>query len=1053
MKGKKLILIIGIISFAVLFSLLFLNKVGDKTGISKLRESHAEFLRNHPYQKTSDLSKKERRELGIPPNAYFDQKYLSEINPTTGRVHRENIFKLQERLKNNRVAFRAPGDATDNPWIERGPNNVGGRTRAIIFDPNDATDETVFAGGVSGGLWRNRNISNASSEWEQVGIPENLAVSSIAVDPNNTAIFYVGTGESFTGGDANGNGLWKSVDGGNTWSKIFGGITGPSFFQENSTVKVNMPSPIQGDYPSILTNSFGGDLSSDITGDLVLVNDGTDVETDACEALVNAADLVGKIAVIERGSCNFTDKVIKAQDAGAIAVIMLNNVTGDPISMGGENTSITIPAVMISQANGNIITNALTREVVNVTLTSTGSQLTGLILPGVQNINDILVRNNAGVSEVYVTVGETSNQGVSLGGDTIGVYKSVDGENFSRLNIPNTTAGNPYEPNNIELGADNSIFLSTNRSAAYGDGGGAIFNSTNGIDFNLLITVPNGLRTEITVSSTNANKGYILAQINDNSTPVKIFKTVDKFQNITEITLPNDADTDIPANDFTRDQAGYNLLIKVNPDNDETIFVGGIDLFGSTNGGNSWTQLSHWFGGFGFQEVHADQHGIAFSNNSSSKMIFSNDGGVSFSSDGGNIIRARNRNYNTLQFYTVGVAPTSAFTGDYFLAGAQDNGTQLFENASPGINSSREASGGDGAHSFFDTDGTERYYISNFVYNRSINLFNYRIGTRVNINRETESNGDFINQEELDSNLNILYSNYSSGTNFIVRMYDNILSGTPIKADLTNGLMDGEPSALKISPFTTASSNLFVGLKNGKLLQVKNANSSSIVWSEITGSDFVGSISDIEFGANENEIFVTMHNYGVVSIWYTNDGGVTWGNKEGDFPDIPVKTILQNPLNRKEVIIGTDLGIWKTDDFSVTAPKWTQSFNGMSNVPVTDMDLRDDNTVFVSTYGRGVFSGKFTGTTASVEEVNKGNELFAVYPTVSNGELTVFAKRETGKTKVNIFNLSGSQVYSNDIDFSQEEKQKISVNLSGGIYLVQLIDANNRKLSRKIIIK
>ncbi len=1036
-----------------MFNFFLFNKGNEKTETEKLREKHAEILRNHPYQKTINLSKKERRKFGIPPNAYFDQKYLSEINPVTGKIHRENIFELQEKLKKNRPVFRVPGDASDNSWIERGPNNVGGRTRAIIFDPNDATDETVIAGGVSGGLWRNRNISNANSAWEQIGIPENLAVSSIAVDPNNSNIFYVGTGESFTRGDANGNGLWKSVDGGNTWNKIFGGITGPSFFQENATVKVSSPSTVEGNYASILTNSFGGDLSSDVTGDLVLVNDGVATVIDACETLMNAAELVGKIAVIERGICNFTDKVIKAQDAGAIAVIMINNVAGDPISMGGENTSITIPAVMISKTNGSLLIDALEKELINVTLSSTGSQLTGLILPGVQNINDIVVRNNAGVSEVYVAVGDASNQGVSLGGDTIGIYKSVDGENFTRLNLPKTTRGNPYEPNNIELGADNSIFLSTNRSDAYGDGGGAIFNSTNGVDFNLLATVPNGLRTEIAVSTTNVNKGYILVQTSDNSSPVKIFKTVNKFQNITEITLPNDADTDIPRNDFTRGQAGYDLLIKVNPDNDETIFVGGINLFGSTNGGNIWTQLSHWFGGFGFQEVHADQHGIAFSNNSSSKMIFSHDGGVSFSNDGGNIISARNRNYNTLQFYTVGVAPTSAFTGDYFIAGAQDNGTQLFENASSGINSSREASGGDGAHSFFDTDGRDRYYISNFVYNRSISLFNYQTNARITINREEGSNGDFINQEELDSNLNILYANYSSGTNFIVRRYSNLLSGTPIKTNLTNGLMDGEPSALKISPFTTTSSSLFIGLKNGKLLQVKNANSSSITWSEITGSDFVGSISDIEFGANANEIFVTMHNYGVVSIWYTNDGGTTWENKEGDFPDIPVKTILQNPLNRKEVIIGTDLGVWKTDDFSVTTPKWTQSFNGMSNVPVTDMDVRDDNTVFVSTYGRGIFSGKFTGATASVKEVIKGNELFTVYPTVSNGEFTVFAKREIGKTKIRIFNLSGSQVYANDIDFSQEEKQEMSINLSGGIYLVQLIDATNRKITRKIIIK
>ena len=102
-----------------------------------------------------------------------------------------------------------------------------------------------------------------------------------------------------------------------------------------------------------------------------------------------------------------------------------------------------------------------------------------------------------------------------------------------------------------------------------------------------------------------------------------------------------------------------------------------------------------------------------------------------------------------------------------------------------------------------------------------------------------------------------------------------------------------------------------------------------------------------------------MHNYGVVNIWYTNDGGASWLNKEGNLPDLPVNTILQNPLNYNEVIIGTDLGVWFTTNFSTASPEWNQAYNGMSNVKVTDMDVRDDNMVFASTYGRGVFSGAF----------------------------------------------------------------------------------------------
>jgi hypothetical protein len=110
------------------------------------------------------------------------------MTPETGRPTTENLTTLRKKLEieRNQMQFRTPGDLANNPWIERGPTNVGGRTRAVIFDPNDPTNETVFAGGVSGGMWKNTNISNAASVWTRVGIPENLAVSCITVDPNNS---------------------------------------------------------------------------------------------------------------------------------------------------------------------------------------------------------------------------------------------------------------------------------------------------------------------------------------------------------------------------------------------------------------------------------------------------------------------------------------------------------------------------------------------------------------------------------------------------------------------------------------------------------------------------------------------------------------------------------------------------------------------------------------------------------------------------------------------------------------------------------------------------
>ena len=1062
--NKKLLLSI-LMALLVIIAFVYYPTT-KQTETEKLREKHATFLKNHSFNKTMDVSKKERKAQGLPPNAYFEQEYLNEIDPSTGRTNKRELLQLQKQLNSERLAQRAPGAATDNAWVERGPDNVGGRTRVVLFDPNDATQETVFAGGVSGGLWKNTNISSVESSWVQVGVSENLSVSSIAVDPNNSDIWYVGTGESYTGGDAVGNGLWKTIDGGTTWNHVFGGVTGETYTIPGAKLKMNSPATIAGEYLYTITIDFGGALDTAVTGAFVLAVDATAPTDDACSALTNKAAMGGKIAILRRGVCSFDDKVKRAENAGAIGVIVINNAASGTISMGGDGLgfgdeldelNITIPSAMVSLADGNAIVAELGNGV-NGTLQPAPDTAGYNITPGIQHINDVIIRDNDGISEVFFAAADTFSSGAILGVSEIGMYKSTDGINFTKLAFPDTESGSAYEPNDIEIATDNSIYVSTT-SNSFGAGGGRIFKSTDGNTFTLVHTVPNGDRTEIVTSKSDANTLYVLAQLNTD--PVAIYKTIDNFATVTALALPDDADNGIPANDFTRGQAFYDLLLRVDPNDDKIIYVGGIDLFRSEDSGTTWNQISKWSNNNDLRTldvslVHADQHGMAFS--SSSKMVFSNDGGVYFSENTGTVISPRKKGYNTLQFYTVGVAPTTAFAGDeYFLAGAQDNGTLLISDANIGVNSFDEIQGGDGAYSFFDQDGTDQYYIANYVYNNSINLYNIIDNTRRTINNESESNGDFINQEALDSNLDILYSNYSSGSDYIVKMYRNIKSGTITKTNISDAaIMNSGPSALTVSPHTTNQSNLFIGLKNGKVIKIAgttNTLPNNPVWSEISGSDFVGSVSDIEFGANENEIFVTMHNYGVENIWYTSDGGANWSAKQGNLPDIPVKAILQNPLKLEEVIIGTALGVWRTEDFFAASPTWIQSYNGMSNVKVTDLDLRDDNVVFAATYGRGLFSGQFTDAVASVEGVLTDKKAFTVYPTVSRGNFTVLAKSALGKVKLTIFDINGKQVYTKSIDFKANEKQAISLSLNSGIYMVHIIDKDNKRSTNKIVIE
>lgn len=158
--------------------------------------------------------------------------------------------------------------------------------------------------------------------------------------------------EAQDGGGTNNANFSSNVDGSNARIQMYL-WTNNSTSQE--TFSILEPSGIAGFYESVEA-AFGPGLSSTpITGEIVLVNDGTGNPSLGCEPLVNAAEVAGKIALIDRGFCNFPSKVTNAQLAGAIAVIICQNQPGPPTTMAGNGDGITIPSIMITEAACNQI--------------------------------------------------------------------------------------------------------------------------------------------------------------------------------------------------------------------------------------------------------------------------------------------------------------------------------------------------------------------------------------------------------------------------------------------------------------------------------------------------------------------------------------------------------------------------------------------------------------------------------------------------------------------------------------------------------------------------
>lgn len=540
-----------------------------------------------------------------------------------------------------------------------------------------------------------------------------------------------------------------------------------------------------------------------------------------------------------------------------------------------------------------------------------------------------------------------TSSGTVLVATRTGLYRSSNGgTSWTRVLGGSGVSLTTYD---IEIAANGNIFVSTF---------GGVHSSTNdGVSFTTLAALPiPAERIELACAPSNTN--YIYALVEAGNQVSGILLSTNQGVSWQVRSEPNDADPGISASDFSRNQAWYDLAIAVDPNNEDALMVGGVDLFKSMDAGGTWTQISHWYGGFSFQDVHADQHIIIYEPGNSNVVYFGNDGGVYRSANASlanPIITSKENNYRTLQFYACAMHPS---TGSYhFLAGAQDNGSHRFTNNA--INNTTEVTGGDGAFCHIDQNQPTYQYTS-YVYN------NFRRSTNggnsfSSIN--AGNTGRFINPSDYDNDANIMYSAHNSGQ-FL--RWNDPQSGSTFQA--YNVGFGGRASAVTCDPNTV--NRVYFGIDNGRVYRIDNAHSTSPSGSLINASAgmptaYISCIATEE--GNANHLLVTYSNYGVNSVWETTNGGSSWQSVEGNLPDMPIRWAIFNPHNGDQALLATELGVWSTDNLNGGATQWGSSNSGLANCRVDMLQTRtSDNLVIAATHGRGLFSSDvFMGASAS----------------------------------------------------------------------------------------
>lgn len=523
-------------------------------------------------------------------------------------------------------------------------------------------------------------------------------------------------------------------------------------------------------------------------------------------------------------------------------------------------------------------------------------------------------------------------------------------------------------------------------------------------------------------------------------------------------------------------QGGYDLIVKVKPDDENILFIGGTNLFRSTNGFATKNNTS-WIGGYNqaksiiedytYTNHHPDQHNLVFYPSNPNKMLSSHDGGMSVTN---NCLAPQvswdyiNNGYITTQFYSVAINQDPKHNhphSDVIMGGLQDNQTWLTQLNSASNAEWEKWTRGDGGYCAIADNDTATFMYTAIQLGRIFKYTFDKDGNLLGWNRIDPAGATgylFINPYVLDAaNSNKMYT---AAGEYIWRNDD--LASIPLTAtnDTTSiGWKRLENSRVSGNIVTTLTSapkslhTLYFGTYTGKLYRIDNADNGDPVKKDISNTLFANRyISNIAIDPKDAEkIIVVVSNYNSKSLFYSADGGKTFtdisGNLEesadgrGNGPSCRNAKIVQTLSDETMYFVGTSTGLYMTKKLDGLNTTWVQEgANSIGNAMVEMIATRQkDGMIVAATYGSGVFSADYN-IVASVKE--KQNPQPGIISSIFPNPAKEFAMLQlmlpnTETLTISISDINGKEVLRIPAASFLSGKNNIKLNLEGlknGVY-------------------